>query len=375
MSITCIMRGLMKKVHKRFLYPAAAGVFLLGVYFVIAPVNSPPFPSLKHDARSTLLKQLQQDRVPRRTDDISEKQNDSAKLVKDTFFSETVQETQSVLDPRKRYLVIGFAGQLGNVLFEFATAYCIAKINNLILVVNQVPQLEELNYRGIIVRSGFNKALAKLRIKHHIAAACCKHKLEMMTLNTATHSHYLHGYFQSWKYFEPCKPEMRDADLFRDNITKKAVSIVTNLRKKQPQRTLVAVHVRMEDYLNKRAVKNGKKVAPPEYFRRAMMYFRFTYRDVIFVVIASDTAWFRKEVTNASDVVVMTRSASPAVDMEVLSRMDHVIISVGTFGWWLAYRNTGTVIYYKDFYVSASRYGVQMSANDTDFVYPGWIPL
>ncbi|XP_076438638.1 galactoside alpha-(1,2)-fucosyltransferase 2-like [Babylonia areolata] len=273
------------------------------------------------------------------------------------------------------YLIRGFTGRLGNVLFEFASAFCIAKLNNLTLVVRDVKPLRDLRYQGIRADAVLWEQLRALPLKAHSAATCCAFDSRIMTLKPPTSHHSLHGYLQSWKYFQPCEAEVRRVTLFNDNVTDRALTIVRDLRNKFPQRTLVGVHVRTGDYLHARSIRNGKKVAPSDYYHRAMTYFRFRFRDVTFVVITSNPPQFRQMMNASSDVVVLGWSDSAAVDMEVLSRMDHVIVSVGTFGWWAGYKNNGIVVCYKDFYVPQSKYGRQMWNDAMDFFYPGWILL
>ncbi|KAL8598421.1 hypothetical protein ACOMHN_032698 [Nucella lapillus] len=288
---------------------------------------------------------------------------------------QTIQNISSLMNSDQRYLIRGFTGRLGNVLFQLASALCIAKLNNLKLVVKDVLQLQSLRYQGVKLKDEYWKQLRRLPVKGHTAKTCCGFDPNAMIMTPNNTNHILHGYFQSWKYFKACQPEVRQAIRFKQSITQRATSTVTDLRKKHPKQTLVGVHVRMGDYLSKRAISTGKRIAPPDFYLRAMAYFRSKFHDVIFVVITSKADWFKNNVTNASDVTVLGWSDSPAVDMEVLSRMDHVIFSVGTFGWWIAYKNSGTVVCYKDFFHPGSKYGLQIWNNATDFFYPGWILL
>ncbi|XP_076438614.1 galactoside alpha-(1,2)-fucosyltransferase 1-like [Babylonia areolata] len=283
---------------------------------------------------------------------------------------------QSLIDAHTWLLLRGFSGRLGNVLFELASAFCIAKLNNRTLIVDDSEKMHDLRYQGIRVSQKTKKQLlTQLKPLQRIGAGtCCGFEPKVMTLEPDCH-HILGGFLQSWKYFEPCKAEVKRVVLFKDSIVDKAVRIMADLREKLPRRTLVGVHVRMEDYLNQRAIGNGKTVAPPDFYRRAMTYFRSNFRDVTFLVFTSKSTWFRTNVTDAADVVVFGRTDSAAVDMEVLSRMDHLIFSVGTFGWWAGYKHNGTVVCYKHFYVPGSYYGNQMWNNGMDFIYKRWILL
>ncbi|KAK7106143.1 hypothetical protein V1264_017434 [Littorina saxatilis] len=298
----------------------------------------------------------------------------------DGNFSTPVNQTSVVKELIKLktcVLLRAFTGRLGNVMFEFASAVCIAWQNNLTLILNNASELKDFKYKELVLtKEAFEELRLRLPRKNHYERACCSFDKTLMKLaNSGICSHSLQGYTQSWKYFEPCKQRVKQAMTFTDDIVTRAVTIVDSLRKRFPDRTLVGVHIRMEDYLSERAVSNGKRTAPPDYYIKAMTYFRKRFDDVTFVIITKDPDYIRANVTTASDVTFLKRSDSPTVDMEVLSRLDHLIISVGTFGWWAAYKSKGVVVHYKDFYVPGSRYGKQFSNNASDFIYPGWITL
>ena len=287
----------------------------------------------------------------------------------------SMSTTEGFIDPKKRYLKRTFAGRLGNVMFEFATAVCVALKNNLTLVLKEKLELSHFRYEGLIFPDHVFDKLPISPVRSHSAGSCCGFSEEIMRLEPVGSNHRLGGYTQSWKYFEPCKSQVQDAMLFTEDVVAKAQAVVGGLRKRFPRKTLVGVHVRMEDHTSRRASINGKRVAPGDYYVRAMTYFRNrSRRAVAFVVIASNPAWFRRNVaSSAADVELLDRSESPAVDMEVLSRLDHIVISVGTFGWWAAYRSKGTVVVYRDFFRPGSHYGKQFWNNATDYIYPGWI--
>lgn len=293
---------------------------------------------------------------------------------------ETMPSSADASPTPEWYLLRSFQGRLGNVLFQFSSALCIAELNHLTLMVKDAAEMRYLRYypgvRLVQEAAWKKKTLSLSPLQHHKVDICCRFNASVMSLVPLRSHHSLTGYFQSWKYLEPCRARVKEATLFKDSITSSAVRIVNDLRKKLPLRILIGVHVRREDMLNIAEQKVGRKVAPPDYFRRAMTYFRDKFSDAVsFVVVSSSPDWFRTKVSNSSEVVHLKRSQSAAVDMEVLSRMDHLIVSVGTFSWWCAYKNNGTVVYYKDFYVPGSRYGQQLENNAADYFLPQWIPL
>ncbi|XP_076436926.1 galactoside alpha-(1,2)-fucosyltransferase 1-like [Babylonia areolata] len=294
-----------------------------------------------------------------------------------TFSSTTAPQKQNVPHPQRRYLLFNFRGRLGNVLFQLSSTLCIALLNNLTLIVPDVEGIRNLQYSGrrVPLASWSGLSMSIPDVVHHSLTLGGTFDPSFMALEPRDCSHSLSGHFQSWRYFQPCQAEVRRATRFKDHVVTEAVQIVTDLRKRLPRRTLVGVHVRRGDYLLPRQVEMGRRVAPPDYFLRAMTYFR-RFRDVTFVVLSQDPDWFWAQVTSsAGDVIMLKMSASPEVDMEVLSRMDHLIMSVGTYGWWSAYKNfNGTVVYFKDFYAPGSTVAEKFQ-NVTEYFIPEWIPM
>ena len=75
------------------------------------------------------------------------------------------------------------------------------------------------------------------------------------------------------------------------------------------------------------------------------------------------------------DVTVMAGNSAP-VDIASLTLTDHMIVSIGTFGWWAGYLNPGIKTYMKDFIRPGSPFSNSFDdLNATDYIYPGWIGL
>jgi galactoside 2-L-fucosyltransferase 1/2 len=164
---------------------------------------------------------------------------------------------------------------------------------------------------------------------------------------------------------------------FRTPLVQKAVEIVRGLREKFPNKTLIGVHVRREDYADIANNGFGWTVPDGDYFFNAMTYFRqrFGSSKVVFGVFTGDEKWFRQNVKPLDDAVFVRRSHSAAVDLEALSRFDHVIMSVGTYGWWAAYKNKGTVVAFKKVFVPGSKFAQFFNNDPMDFLHPSWVLL
>eukprot|EP00284_Hemiselmis_tepida_P017536 CAMPEP_0174923918 /NCGR_PEP_ID=MMETSP1355-20121228/6900_1 /TAXON_ID=464990 /ORGANISM="Hemiselmis tepida, Strain CCMP443" /LENGTH=3102 /DNA_ID=CAMNT_0016169659 /DNA_START=138 /DNA_END=9443 /DNA_ORIENTATION=+ len=183
-----------------------------------------------------------------------------------------------------------------------------------------------------------------------------------------TKSVVLDGYLQSWKYFAS---NVRSVLKFKPDIQAEAAEF---LREYRPL-TTVGIHVRHKhqeevEYL---------RFPPVSYFQNVLFHFRSKYSPVQFVVASDDTEWCLKQsVFRASDVRVVRQQHGPAVDMAILAACDHMVVTVGSFGWWAAYLGAdakgGEVVYYD------SAFDMEHPTNQgnvllADYFPPGWTAM
>ncbi|KAL8584320.1 hypothetical protein ACOMHN_014739 [Nucella lapillus] len=157
-----------------------------------------------------------------------------------------------------------------------------------------------------------------------------------------------------------------------------AERIVAGLRQRtgNASTTLVGMHVRRGDHSGWLAYWNGHNPVTPEYITRAMQYFNDHFPHAHFLVASEDTEWCRKYVTRTRNDVTIMEGNSAAVDMAALTLTDHMIVSIGTFGWWAGYLNPGIKVYMKNFIGAHSSFSDSFeNLNATDYIYPGWVGL
>ena len=68
-----------------------------------------------------------------------------------------------------------------------------------------------------------------------------------------------------------------------------------------------------------------------------MAYFTSKYPSVIFVIVTDDRFYCERLFEKRKDVQLTPLSFDGVLDLATLTRCDHAIITVGTFGWWGAY--------------------------------------
>lgn len=79
---------------------------------------------------------------------------------------------------------------------------------------------------------------------------------------------------------------------------------------------------------------------------------KFSDQKLNFILLGEDFDWNLKNFQKFPEFEkkILPPNKNPAVDLCVLSKCDHVIMTTGTFGWWGGYLSGGTVIYSKTYF-------------------------
>ncbi|ESO07645.1 hypothetical protein HELRODRAFT_75957 [Helobdella robusta] len=200
----------------------------------------------------------------------------------------------------------------------------------------------------------------------------------------ANHHIILDRFFQSWKYFNVENEFIRntvfkfhkDIDFAAEQRLKQGLKYLEKEKCKHPCFDVkIAVHIRRKNLDQKHLRDLGYTTPPIEYYKNAMEFFlkKYKYLKSVFVVSSDDLKWAKFNLVSITDRLIFIQSNHPAIDMAILSKCNHTIISVGTFGWWSAWLANGTTVYYKDWPVVGS--SLYESTNHADYFPSSWIPM
>ncbi|XP_070188949.1 galactoside alpha-(1,2)-fucosyltransferase 2-like [Littorina saxatilis] len=273
-----------------------------------------------------------------------------------------------------RVLCVYFTGRLGNELFEYASTLGLA------LTLKRLPVFLGSQYLPFTLTS-FNQTSASFsrfqnRCKLSARASevsCCKFEEKLTRLNSSQ-DFTIGLYLQSYRYFQDHEAVIRQTLTFTDEIRSESSKVVQELRQNHSTSPLIGVHVRRGDLASEPNRKLGYPQVSSDYLNRSMAFFRSRYPDCVFVVGSDSPEWCKENILSGHHVHYLT-AHSPAVDMHVLSSLDHTVITFGTFSWWIGFFNAGTTVYMKDFIVNGSWLGGAFNPDGMDYIYPGWIPL
>lgn len=253
-------------------------------------------------------------------------------------------------------------GRLGNQLFQYASALGISHAKGVEFCVSvEHPFPFDAIFQGPFPKC--TQQLPQIAVVHELGYGIytdfrlpiCFFPPCYVTVGT---------YLQSFKYLDQ---DVRHTFQFLPAIQQEAATAIQKIRP-HPGSILVGIHVRRGDL----EITNYLNQAPVSYFARAMDFFSHKYdKTVKFVVASDDIPWCQDQ--GVFDSAAMVHS-TPAVDLAILSLCNHIIMSVGTFGWFAGKFAGGDVVYYEDAIVldhltNAGQILLQ------DYYPPEWVPM
>ena len=265
---------------------------------------------------------------------------------------------------------------LGNVLFQFASTYGIAKANGFTpcikvsIILKQVFENITLNmpsspdvtdYDTLIIRESkvgrrFDPSVFDLREKTH--------NIDIFRVD---------GFRQSWKYFvHVWKNDHENRLKFSPAIQDKIHYYLHNVLSNKPSETsLVGIHIRRGDNLRK--TYRGYTVSNITYIESAIKYYEKQKKEIVFIAATNDPIWTKENVIPLRQNIFMSPFTSPFDDMCLLAKCNDSIITAASYGWWSAYLAGGSVVYDTIFPILNSPIGRRY--HKEDYYPPNWVGL
>jgi len=233
-------------------------------------------------------------------------------------------------------------GRLGNQLFAFGAVFGVAHHNKRNPVAARDTWDHLSRYFDITMPvDNLNQTLSKFDT---IFESDCHVPIEE-TKALRQRNVSIGYYLISRIYFKDVEKELRSELLFKESVLEVAVKFLNRSLPPTWNGTSfvrVVIHVRRDDLLKLQRGDKGWVDLSPEYFRRAMSYFRQCYERVQFVVLSDDIEWCKKNITGPE--IIYSEGHSPGEDLAVSSLCDHAIITYGTFSMWSAWFADGITL-------------------------------
>ena len=251
-------------------------------------------------------------------------------------------------------IIIRIQGGLGNQLFQYAAAKCLAektgalcKLDTSSLHQNQLRQLDltSFSFEPIVATTKEIKQFVYLpSLYRH--SPCFLSKLGK-NIYRESHFHfdekfyslnnpvYLDGYFQSEKYFKPVE------NIIRTGFTVKP-SLVSHLKGRifewQASET-VAVHIRRGDYTNKK-IQDYHGILTADYYNKAIALVAEKITTPYFCFFSDDIDWVKKNIIISFPHEFTSSFTNSAIeDFYLMTQCRHNIIANSSFSWWAAWLN------------------------------------
>jgi len=254
-------------------------------------------------------------------------------------------------------------GGLGNYLFQIAAAYSYGLKNGHSPIFN--PQTSTQIHRSIdvyldnILRN-INIDSSVLKSQSYVEPGF--HYTEIPKIEGDV---YLHGYYQSDKYFEGFDKEISELFSCDEKTRERIYAKFPFLKTKEY--TTCSIHVRRGDYVK---IQDHHPVQSMGYFLKGV---KKMPKDCYFMIFSDDIEWCKQNFPDLPEKFFFVENQTDIEDLYTMSFCDHNIICNSTFSWWAAYLNNNP---YKTVIAPSNWFGPAFSNHDTKDIYcEGWIKI
>lgn len=239
-------------------------------------------------------------------------------------------------------IITKLRGGLGNQMFQYAAGEALAASKGARLFFDRSwfgsagaldPKREyELDAFGIEApeASAISKILAKKlgrHLKEEFGATECEEPRARGA--GAAQSIYLDGYWQSERWFEPIKAEIRNRFTLASPLPERTQRLADEIAGSES----VCIHVRRSDY-----IARGNFIGLG-FYERALRSLPVS-PDLRYFIFSDDMLWCRenlKSVKGAAFVDQAEYGTTPAMTMTIMAKAKHFIIPNSSFSWWAAW--------------------------------------
>lgn len=152
---------------------------------------------------------------------------------------------------------------------------------------------------------------------------------------------YFYGTFQSHKYFEDIKEEIKKVYTFPiiKEEDEKNFKVLEDIKDSES----VSIHIRRGDYLKPQW--DYLNICDYDYYKNALNFIKnkLENKDLKFFIFSDDIPWCKENLDFLKDFetnyVDWNKKENSYKDMQLMSECKHNIISNSTFSWWGAYLN------------------------------------
>lgn len=270
------------------------------------------------------------------------------------------------------YNGIGHFGRLANQMFQFASTYGIAKKcgYDVAFPIENTTVASVEDFKDGVTREVYFDIPSVFDIPKELL----KNRFEIFYDKEVQEPHFhfteeffkvpdntnLKGYYQTEKYFEHCKEDIKKLFTFKPEIKREALEKFPKVYS-----DTVSLHIRVGDYIG---LQDFHPICDADYYIRATQHFK---DDNYYFMIFSDNIEYCKNIFGESENIIFIEGNSPEVDLCLMSLCEHNIIANSSFSWWAAWLNSNP---YKKIIAPKQWFGPAYHYQNTNDLYcENWI--
>jgi hypothetical protein len=245
------------------------------------------------------------------------------------------------------YNRLGSNGRLGNQMFQYAGLRGIAAHRGFDWMIPPADSYGDSNY-GLFDCFEMSSVQEKnLGFMNAQSIATGQFHFSQEFFDTCPDNVNLHDYFQTEKYFENIKDEIKKDFTFKKNILGPCKEIIEDIDNP------IFIHIRRGDYLNS---QQAHPVCPIEYYEKALSHFD---SDIPALVFSDDIEWCKNQELFSDDRFMMSeyqeyysqtcdtndgrqRALVPYFDLCLMSLCSGGIMANSSMSWWGAWLQQNT---------------------------------
>jgi hypothetical protein len=261
-------------------------------------------------------------------------------------------------------IIVNIKGGLGNQMFQYALAHCIAKEKNTLVTCdlrylnerkgekNYVIRNFDLGIFGIASKEPSKMALLRVGMlfggyKARYLLGKALDRLGFLVISERHSSFdsrvfkrnsseiYLDGYWQTEKYFKNHESEIRN--LYRIDTSNFSEITIALAEKILSDQNAVCINVRRGDFIGSK----NHDVTGIEYFEKALNRIRKNISEPNVYIFSDDVEWCDKKLSKISNNVIIVGHEYAGKYFEeylyLMTLFEYYIIPNSTFAWWAAW--------------------------------------
>jgi hypothetical protein len=147
---------------------------------------------------------------------------------------------------------------------------------------------------------------------------------------------YLHGYWQSEKYFSEIQNLLRDEFTLKESPDQASLAIAADIK----STTAIGLHIRRGDYASDEYTNQYHGLCSLEYYQLSAARISEHFSDIHIFVFSDDPGWVRHHLKLDYPTTLIDQANSDIEDLWLMSQCRHFIIANSSFSWWAAWLGT-----------------------------------